>query len=218
MELGKSALIQKIEDMLLSVGLKDFLNSSEPLFQYLDLLFQKNQAMNLVSVRSFEELITVHLYDSLMVTKLLPEIISGNGCVKAMDIGSGGGFPALPVAIVAFKSQWILVESIQKKVEFLRQTVKELKLCNIMLIPFRVEEFIKSCPIPPLNLITFRAVGKIGVLYPFIQIFRKRHIPVMLWKNPNEVDEYNKSLKDPIPYTDYPYPVKDGFKHILLIK
>jgi len=119
---------------------------------------------------------------------------------------------------VSQNSQWMMVESIQKKANFLRKAIKALKLCDTIIIPFRVEEFIKTCPIPPLHLVTIRAVGKIDVIYPYIQVFRKRHIPVVLWKHPDELDKFNEKQKDPLLYEDHPYPVHNGSKHILLIR
>lgn len=218
MEINKQKYTQEVKKILNMSNISISLFSAELLVEYLSLLYLQNQVMNLVSVKSFDELIETHLYDSSMVARFFPELFARSQCIKIMDIGSGGGFPAIPMAIIAPFSHWIMVESIQKKASFLKQVSRTLKLHNVIIIPFRAEEFIKTSPLPPLNLVTFRAVGKMEALYPFIQVFRKRRVPVMLWKNPDELNIFNQKLPEPIPFTDYPYPVKDGQKHILLIR
>ena len=218
MKLDKRSCIEKISEVLEFLKLTDAATASEKLYEYLFILFQQNQVMNLVSVNSMDELIQTHLYDSLIPVQFFPELINKAHCLKAMDIGSGGGFPAIPMSIVSQNSQWIMVESIQKKANFLRKVVRALTLCDTIIIPFRVEEFIKTCPIPPLHLVTIRAVGKIEVIYPYIQVFRRRHIPIVLWKHPDELDKFNEKQKEPLLYEDHPYPVNNGSKHILLIR
>ena len=218
MEINKHKYMDEVTKILKLSDINISLYATELLVEYLKLLYNQNKVINLVSVKSFEELIETHLYDSSMVARFFPEVLEGSSCVKVIDIGSGGGFPAIPMSIIAPSSQWMMVESIQKKATFLKMVSRALQLHNVIIIPFRAEEFIKSCPIPPLNLVTFRAVGKIEVLYPFIQIFQKRNIPVMLWKNPKEIIDFNQNLPKPIPFTDYSYPVKDGQKHILVIR
>lgn len=208
-----------ISEVLVSTNLAGCISVSEKLYDYLCQLYQKNQEMNLVSVHSFDELIQTHLYDSLVLFRLLPDLFHcGARPLKGMDIGSGGGFPALPLSIVLQNSQWIMVESIQKKANFLKQTVHSLELYKSIIIPFRLEEFIKSCPIPPLDFVTIRAVGKIDIIYPYIEVFRKKHIPVILWKHPDEIEQFNEKRKEKWIVQDYPYPVSNGQKHILLVR
>lgn|GEM_PF-3035889 len=218
MILDKSSSIVLINDVMRLSGLSACEEVSLKIYDFLVMLYKQNQVINLVSVRSFQELIQIHLVDSLAPFKMLPDLfIVRNKPLTGIDIGSGGGFPVLPISIVLQDSTWIMVESIQKKASFLRKAIVSLQLKQSIIVPFRLEDFIKSCPIPPLDIVTIRAVGKIEVIYPYIQVFKRRRVPVILWKHPDEIEKFNQSAKEPLVYQDFPYPVNNGYKHILKI-
>ena len=104
---------------------------------YLRLLLETNQEYNLTSITDTKEATIKHLLDSLSIYELLQgEVIA--------DIGSGGGTPGIPLAIVFPKKKFLLVESKQKKAAFLVRAVKQLKLKNVRVINKRAEETVAT--------------------------------------------------------------------------
>lgn len=103
------------------------------LLQYIALLVKWNATHNLTAVKTPEAMITRHLLDSLSV---LPHISGPN----IVDVGSGGGFPGIPIALARPEWQITLVESNSKKAAFLKQTVLELNMPNVRVLHQRVEK------------------------------------------------------------------------------
>ena len=121
------------------------------LITYINLLLQQNRTLNLTAIIDPLEAVTKHLLDSLSVAQDVP---SG----KVVDIGSGGGCPGIPLAIVRPENQFILVESKNKKANFLNTTIQALKLKNTKVICQRAEnvELTKKA-----DAIVCRALGSI---------------------------------------------------------
>lgn len=111
--------------------------SRETLEEFASLVKKWNPAINLVSKTSLQDLWERHFVDSLQLHKLVPE--KANHC---MDIGSGGGFPGIVLAIASHQShpvrRFTLVESDQRKATFLRESARQLAL-NVTVISDRVE-------------------------------------------------------------------------------
>jgi len=133
----------------------------ERLTEYADLLKKWNPAINLVSKSTIDSLWSRHFYDSAQIYHFKPE----SPC-KWVDIGSGGGFPGLVVAVLAKESaqdfHLTLVESDVRKSTFLRTVIRELGL-NAEVVAKRVEE------IPPLNadILSARALAPLDKLLEF---------------------------------------------------
>ena len=104
------------------------------LLGYLALLIKWNKAYNLTAVRNPDEMVSRHLLDSLSV---MPFIENG----RWLDVGSGGGMPGIPLAILFPESQVTCLDSNGKKTRFLTQVKLELKLDNLHVIHSRVEEY-----------------------------------------------------------------------------
>lgn len=121
------------------------------LITYINLLLQQNRTLNLTAIIDPLEAVTKHLLDSLSVAQDVP---SG----KVVDVGSGGGCPGIPLAIVRSENQFILVESKNKKANFLNTTIQALKLKNTKVICQRAEnvELTKKA-----DAIVCRALGSI---------------------------------------------------------
>lgn len=109
-------------------------SSVEQLAHFQTFLLRWNQTWNLTAITSPQEAISHHLSDSLSIQTWL-------NSDHLADIGSGGGLPAIPLAIVNPERQFTLIESSQKKVNFLRQAAIELSLDNVTAIHSRVEDY-----------------------------------------------------------------------------
>lgn len=113
----------------------------EQLLGYLALLIKWNKAYNLTAVRDPNEMVSRHLLDSLSV---MPFIHSDSQ--SWLDVGSGGGMPGIPLAILHPHKQVTLLDSNGKKTRFLTQVKMELKLDNLQVIHSRVEEYQPAQP------------------------------------------------------------------------
>jgi 16S rRNA (guanine527-N7)-methyltransferase len=110
------------------------------LLAYLALLIKWNKAYNLTAVRDPDEMVSRHLLDSLSV---IPHI---GDSPRWLDVGSGGGMPGIPLAILFPEKQVTVLDSNGKKTRFLTQVKLELKLDNLQVIHSRVEAFQPPLP------------------------------------------------------------------------
>lgn len=106
------------------------------LLAYLELLIKWNKAYNLTAVRNPDEMVSRHLLDSLSVVSFLAE--AGDNW---LDVGSGGGMPGIPLAIMFPEAHFTLLDSNGKKTRFLTQVKLELQLSNLDVVHSRVEDF-----------------------------------------------------------------------------
>jgi 16S rRNA (guanine527-N7)-methyltransferase len=157
----------------------DLLNIST----YIDLLLRWNARINLTAVRQPEEIVTRHFGESLFAARHLfpagttlaqlpePALSEVEGAVQAehssastrlIDIGSGAGFPGLPIKIWAPEIDVTLIESNQKRATFLREVTRRLTLTNINVFAGRAEAY----PNPPANVVTLRAVEHFEKVLP----------------------------------------------------
>ncbi|MCB4796802.1 16S rRNA (guanine(527)-N(7))-methyltransferase RsmG [Pseudomonas sp. NP21570] len=108
----------------------------QQLLAYLALLIKWNKAYNLTAVRDPDEMVSRHLLDSLSAVAFVAE--SGQ---TWLDVGSGGGMPGVPLAIMFPDRSFTLLDSNGKKTRFLTQVKLELKLANLEVVHSRVEQF-----------------------------------------------------------------------------
>jgi 16S rRNA (guanine527-N7)-methyltransferase len=126
---------------------------------HLDLLLKWNAKVNLTAVRVPEEIVTRHFGESLFVVRLLfPYKATAQSVV---DIGSGAGFPGLPLKIWAPALDLTLVESNQRKAVFLREVVRALGLADVRVSAERAEKLSTRA-----DLVTFRAVEHFEQVLP----------------------------------------------------
>lgn len=112
-------------------------NAQEQLYdRYAQLLQTWNEKINLTGIRNEEEILIKHFYDSLACLKVLPEKSS----FSFIDVGSGAGFPGLPIKIARPDISLTLVESVNKKADFCRLAVEELGLDNTRILNSRAED------------------------------------------------------------------------------
>lgn len=126
-------------DELWNSGLKKLACSPDEkqlalLKQYVDLLNRWNKTYNLTSVRDPKDMIPLHVFDSLVVA----DLIKGDNC---LDVGSGGGLPTIPLAIMQPQRQFTALDTNGKKTRFIQQAVIELGLKNVSVVHERVEKW-----------------------------------------------------------------------------
>ena len=127
--------------------------------KYKDLLKEYNQKFNLTSITNDLDIYLKHFYDSLCLFKI--KELKENKIL--LDIGTGAGFPGIPLAIINSDLKVYLLESNTKKCEFLKIVKQELNLNNIEVINSRAEDFIKTHK-EEFDLATSRAVSHLKIL------------------------------------------------------
>lgn len=129
----RAALQHRLEQGIAALGLRLPDNAEGRLLDYLDLLVRWNATYNLTAVRDPAEMVTRHLLDSLAI---LP-FVSG---ATLADLGTGPGLPGIVLAIAAPGRAITLVDSNGKKVRFLREAIRSLKLEGVQAVQSRVED------------------------------------------------------------------------------
>ncbi len=125
--------------------------------KYLSLVQEKNESMNLTAITKTEEMIEKHLYDCLLALKPLQNI----SYEKALDVGSGAGFPGVVLSLASPNKKWTLLEATGKKCHFLEEVKKTLEMSNLDVIHARAEELKAR---NSFDLVTARAVASLPIL------------------------------------------------------
>lgn len=134
---------------------------AEKLSAYVHRLLEVNQHLNLTAVRDVDAAWRRHIFDSLF---LLPRLKADPG-QRALDLGSGGGLPGIPLAICRPDMEWVLVDSVAKKARFLEQTAAELGLANVTVRSERAEVLGRDPEFrEQFHLVTARAVARLPTL------------------------------------------------------
>jgi 16S rRNA (guanine527-N7)-methyltransferase len=123
---------------------------------YADFLLAKNQVMNLTAIDTLEGVWRKHFLDSLSLSNL-----PGMDAARLLDVGSGAGFPSLPLKILFPKLQVTIVDALQKRIDFLRELTEQLGLNGVTLIHGRAEELNQR---EAFDYVTARAVARLNVL------------------------------------------------------
>lgn len=127
-------LSQKLEILLKQTALSLTDQQKSQLVKLVLLLNKWNKAYNLTSVRDPREMLVKHIMDSLVVSPYLQG-------TRFIDVGTGPGLPGLPLAIMNPNKQFFLLDSLGKRINFIKNAVRELGLTNVEPVLSRVEEF-----------------------------------------------------------------------------
>ena len=146
------AAAQQLAQGLAVMGLEVPAAAQEKLLAYAALLEKWNKTYSLTALRGADKAVSHHLLDSLAV---LPHVPAGT----LLDVGSGGGMPGIPLAIVLPELAVTLIDSNSKKTAFLRQAAIELRLSNVNVHCGRVEQYHPSLPF---SAITSRAFAELA--------------------------------------------------------
>ena len=124
----------KLENLLTQAEIQLTDRQKDQLIQLVQLLNKWNKAYNLTSVRDPQEMLVKHILDSIVVSPYL----QGDHFI---DVGTGPGLPGLPLAIINPTKQFVLLDSLGKRISFIRNAVRELGLTNVEPVLSRVEEY-----------------------------------------------------------------------------
>lgn len=143
---------------------------------YYEMLIKKNEVMNLTAITEFEDVLSKHFLDSLMIHDMNPwkECLKSDFC-SLIDIGTGAGFPGIPLKIVYPQLKVVLLDSLNKRVQFLNEVIETLGLENITAIHGRAEDIAKQSEYrEQFDVCVSRAVANLTSLseycIPFVKI------------------------------------------------
>ena len=161
----------------------------ERLAYFAELLAEKNESVNLISRKDIDSIIENHIFISSFITKYIPE-----KCTNFLDVGTGGGFPGIPLGIMRPEMKGTLIDSTGKKIEAVIEFVKKLKLNNIVAINDRVEspEFIEKYK-ESFDLVISRATVPLIILFRYAFPLIKEKAFIAAVKGGDIDEEYKKA-------------------------
>ena len=142
------------------------------LSSFYEMLVEKNKVMNLTGITEWDDVVLRHYIDSISISEIM-NLNDFRG--KVLDLGTGAGFPGIPLKIVFPDLQITLFDSLNKRIRFLQEVIDELELKNIEAIHGRAEEFGKNSDYrEQYDLVVSRAVANIATLseycLPFVKV------------------------------------------------
>ncbi|EOD78133.1 rRNA small subunit methyltransferase, glucose inhibited division protein GidB [Grimontia indica] len=125
---------QRLAQLIEQAGMNIPAEQQAQLIGYVEMLHKWNKAYNLTSVRDPNEMIVKHIMDSIVVSQHL----DGQSYI---DVGTGPGLPGIPLAIINPEKSFTLLDSLGKRIRFIRQVLHEQKITNVTAVQSRVEDF-----------------------------------------------------------------------------
>ncbi|MGC6589611.1 16S rRNA (guanine(527)-N(7))-methyltransferase RsmG [Paenibacillus sp. Dod16] len=188
---------------------------------YYEILVEWNERMNLTGITEREQVYTKHFYDSITLAFYVDMTQIGN----LADIGSGAGFPGIPLKICFPHVHLTIVDSLNKRINFLKHVVDTIGLTGVELIHGRAEEVARKQGYRDgFDLVTARAVARMAVLNEFCLPFTKvgGRFAAMKGSDPTEeVNEAARSLKELRGALNkvhsFSLPVEESGRHIVVI-
>jgi 16S rRNA (guanine527-N7)-methyltransferase len=135
LELNEAAWKRRLDDGALAMGVQLDESQVDTLWRYGVMLRERNQHVNLTSIVSPEGILTLHMLDSLSVATELGD------ARRLIDVGTGGGFPGIPLAVACPEKQFMLIDGTQKKIRFVSEAIAALDIRNAEAVAARAENF-----------------------------------------------------------------------------
>ncbi len=198
-------------------------SSIDKLIRFEELFKNYNLHTNLMSKNDLNIIFEKHIYDSLSIGLFLKKYSFYHKIVKVMDIGTGGGFPAIPLGICFNNLNIIAIDSIAKKIDFINKTIKELEIENLKTKCIRIENL--PCDLKnSYDILTSRALAPLNILLEYAIPFVKKNSYFIAYKGKNTKDEIflaKNALKklnaEIIDIIKYELPLETDYKRNLLI-
>ena len=172
------------------LGVRFSVEQIEQFYKYMNLLIEWNEKMNLTAITEPKEIILKHFIDSITILKYIDD----NS--KLVDVGTGAGFPGVPLSIMNPTLKITLVDSLNKRLIFLQEVVKELNLKNIEIVHARAEEFGQNKNYrEKFDIATSRAVANLATLSEYLVPLVKISGKIISMKASNAKEEINDAQK-----------------------
>lgn len=187
---------------------------------YYNELISVNQYMNLTAITEHDGVYNKHFLDSLEISRA----IDLNECINLCDVGSGAGFPSIPLAIVADNINVTIIDALNKRIAFLNSLAKKLELTNVLALHKRAEDFAKEKR-EYFDVVTARAVARLNILAELCLPLTKIGGLLIAMKGQSGSEELGESLNaiktlggEYVKTIEFELPDEAGKREIIVIK
>jgi len=204
---------------ILNLNLNDI--QIKQFMDYYEILIDWNKMMNLTSITEFSEVVHKHFLDCLSIVKVLrPEK------EKILDVGTGAGFPGIPIKIAFPDTKVVLMDSLNKRIRFLNEVIKSLHLENITTVHARAEDMGRDESFrDAFDICTSRAVARLSVLSEYCLPFVKKGGHFIAYKSGNikeELEEAENAIKilggSVTDYKEFTLPLTEIGRSLVIIE
>lgn len=187
----------------------------EKFFSYFDLIKKWNKKINLTSITDDNEIVVKHFLDSLTVSDLIKD---GS---NVLDIGTGAGFPGIPLAIVRESLKFTVLDSKEKKIFFINEVIRELEIQNVKTAASRAEDSNNTISRSHFDYVITRAVGDIDVVLNMSAPYIKASGKIVLMRGKEgkfEWKSYENRNFELLELKELKLPGTDFMRVLLLLK
>lgn len=183
----------------LSEGLKSFgieagTGQIDQFINYYEILVEWNSFMNLTAITQFDEVVRKHFLDSVSLIRILPDL--ADKPYTLIDVGTGAGFPGIPLKIVFPHLKILLLDSLNKRINFLNEVIGRLGLKDVDTIHGRAEDYARNKQYrEKYDLCVSRAVANLSTLSEYCLPFVKKGGCFVSYKSEKVSEEYEQSKK-----------------------
>lgn len=163
---------------------------AEKLFVYMNLILKWNESINLTAITDHNQFIVKHYVDSLLIDSFI------KGANRVLDIGTGAGFPGIPLKIYNPDIEFTLIDSVNKKINVINDVIQKLGLKNIEALHIRAEDLAQNSSYrEKFDIVTTRAVSNLTTICEYMLPFVKIGGKAICMKGPNIEEELKNSEK-----------------------
>ena len=186
----KEEFSEKIKEYMNKINIEISDKQIEKFFDYMNLLLEWNEKINLTAITEPEDIILKHFVDCATILKYIEDKD------KIIDIGTGAGFPGIPLKILNEKLDITLMDSLNKRINFLNEIINKLDLKNIVAIHARAEELARNKEYrEKFDIATSRAVANLSTLSEYMLPFVKKDGMLISMKGSNIEEEVKNAKK-----------------------
>ncbi len=193
---------------------------------YYERLIEWNSFMNLTAITEYEDVMKKHFLDSLSIIKACPEIADPTRKIRLIDVGTGAGFPGLPIKIAFPHVEVTLLDSLNKRINFLKAVIEELELDDIEALHGRAEEFAKASLLrESYDICVSRAVANLSTLSEYCLPYVKVGGKFVSYKSEKIAEEREKAARaiellggEEIDQEEFILPGTDIYRNLFVIE
>lgn len=181
-------MMKNLENLFKKYGISLSNKQLSQFDQYFSMLVETNKVLNLTAITEENDVATKHFLDSVLPCDLIP------ASATVVDVGSGAGFPALPLKIVRSDLQVCMVDSLNKRINFLNNVISELQLSNTTAVHARAEDFAKNNR-EKFDVAVARAVASLNTLVEYLLPLIKVGGAAIIYKSSKLSEEIQAAKK-----------------------
>lgn len=185
----KTNFYKKMAEESEKIGIKLPDEQLNEFYEYMQLLLEWNEKINLTAITDPEEVIKKHFVDSITIKKYIKEEN------RLIDVGTGAGFPGIPLKIVDKSIKLTLLDSLNKRINFLNEIIEKLNLKEVNTIHSRAEEYAKNKARESYDVAVSRAVADLPILLEYLMPYVKLNGICICMKGPKAQEELERSKK-----------------------